>query len=263
MDKDKIARQSISRGAFQRMDIDAPKSISREVSSKPIKYKKPTKLRDLGRKKSANEIKGRLQAAAKSGQKTKYYVDLKTLAKRANQRMLRMERAGYKSPAYQQVQAQLEMFGIQGSGDRGRRFSETGKATYNQYQALMKVLNEFVSDYKTSTVSGYKKYMDDVWQGARQSEKIAVDLDKAGITKEQWFEMWSALPDKRKRNFDSSEYIEALATFNIKHGAVKGGEFNVYQMIKEFEESQDLSSAWASIGISDEDYQKAEDMGVL
>lgn len=256
MAKKNIGKAKITNERAQRMNVPPSPALPR------TKYKKPTKIRDLGRKKSAAEIKTRLEAT-KTGQQSKFYSDLKTLAKRANQRMLRMERAGYKSPAYQQVQAQLEMFGQQAKGDKGRRFSETGKATYNQYQALMKVLNEFVNDYKTSTVSGYKKYIDEVWAGARQSDKIAVDLDKAGVTKEQWFAMWSALPDKRKRNFDSSEYIEALATFNVKHGVVTGGEFDVYQMIQEFENSQDLSSAWASIGITDEDYEKAEDMGIL
>lgn len=190
------------------------------------------------------------------------YKDLRAKAKRANQRLVRLEKAGKKSPAYLAAQAKLEMLGRRAGADIGRRFSETGKATYNEYEALSKVLDEFLSQ-KTSTVGGFTKYVDDVWAGALKSEKITTDLEKAGITKEQWFDMWRALPDKKKRNFDSSEYIEALAVYNVKGGKVSGEEFDVESMIKEFESNSTIKSAYKAIGISDSDYEKALDMGVL
>ena len=190
------------------------------------------------------------------------YKDLRAKAKRANQRLVRLEKAGKKSPAYLAAQAKLEMLGRKAGADIGRRFSETGKATYNEYEALSKVLDEFLSQ-KTSTVGGFTKYVDDVWAGALKSEKITTDLEKAGITKEQWFDMWRALPDKKKRNFDSSEYIEALAVYNVKGGKVSGEEFDVESMIKEFESNSTIKGAYKAIGISDSDYEKALDMGVL
>lgn len=224
-------------------------------------YKKPTKLRDLGGRKSKEVKQARLDKAATST-KRKFYADLKAKAKRANQRLVRLERQGKKSPAYLAAQAKLEILGRQTGSDIGRRFSETGKATYNEYQAISKILDEFL-DQKTSTVKGFNSYIDNVWNSAIKSKNIAVDLEKAGITKEQWFEMWSALPDKNKRNFDSSEYIEALALYNVKNGEIKGGEFDVTQMITDFEKQKDISSAKDAIGLSEHDYDIAYEMGVL
>ena len=220
------------------------------------KYKKPTKLSDVSR----SEKRDRLQKVATGS--SKFYADLRRKAKVANQRLVRLERADKKSPAYLAVQAKLEILGREAGKTKGRRFSETGKATYNEYQALSKVLDEFIAQ-KTSTVKGYTDYVNEVWRGALKSENIDVDLKKAGITKEQWFEMWSALPDKKYRTFDSSEYIEALALYNVKGGKVSGEVISVSDMIKQFEDNQNLSSALRSVGISDHDYDIALEMGVL
>ena len=220
------------------------------------KYKKPTKLSDVSR----SEKRDRLQKVATGS--SKFYADLRRKAKVANQRLVRLERADKKSPAYLAVQAKLEILGREAGKTKGRRFSETGKATYNEYQALSKVLDEFIAQ-KTSTVKGDTDYVNEVWRGALKSENIDVDLKKAGITKEQWFEMWSALPDKKYRTFDSSEYIEALALYNVKGGKVSGEVISVSDMIKQFEDNQNLSSALRSVGISDHDYDIALEMGVL
>lgn len=224
-------------------------------------YKKPRKLKDLGTRKSKDEKTARLAKVA-SSTKSKYYADLRAKAKRANQRLVRLEQQGKKSPAYLAAQAKLEILGRRAGTDIGRRFSETGKATYNEYQALSKILDEFLTQ-KTSTVSGFNKYIDKVWDSAIKSDKVALDLQKAGITKEQWFEMWRALPDKSKRNFDSSEYIEALAIYNVKNGETRGGEFDVSEMIKQFESQSSLQSAQDAIGLTEHDYDIAYEMGVL
>ena len=221
------------------------------------KYKKPAKLSDVSRSKRAKRIK-----KVSSGN-TKYYADLKRKAKLANQRLVRLEKAGKKSPAYLAVQAKLEVLGRSKGKKKGRRFSETGRATYNEYQAISKVLDEFISQ-KTSTVKGYTEYVDKVWQGALESDNIDINLEKAGITKEQWFEMWSNLPDRKKdRNFDSSEYIEALALYNVQGGKIKRKQISVSEMIRQFEDQDDLKSALKSLGISNKTYKLAEKMGVL
>lgn len=221
------------------------------------RYKKPAKLSDVSRKKR----KARMKKAA-TGTNAKFYADLKRKAKVANQRLVRLEKQGKKSPAYLAVQAKLEILGRQAGKAKGRRFSETGRATYNEYQALSKVLDEFIAQ-KTSTVKGYTEYVNDVWAGTLRSKNIDIDLEKSGITKEQWFEMWSALPDKSKRSFDSSEYIEVLALYNIKGGKVKGETVSVTDLINEFEDNQNLSSALRRVGISEHDYDIALEMGVL
>lgn len=226
----------------------------------PKKYKKPAKLKDVGRDKRAQ----RLNTVTKQT-KTKFYTDLRRKAKQANQRLVRLEQAGKKSPAYLAVQAKLEILGREAGTKKGRRFSETGRATYNEYLAISKILDEFISQ-KTSTVKGYNKYVDQVWQGALSNKrgKIDVDLEKAGITKDQWFEMWSALADKKKdRMFDSSEYIEALALYNVKGGVIKGEEISITEMIQDFENSNDLGSALRGLGVTEHDYEIAADMGVF
>lgn len=223
-------------------------------------YKKPAKLRDIGRKKKSARI-----STVATQTKTKFYSDLKRKAKQANQRLVRLEKADKKSPAYLAVQAKLEILGRDKGTKKGRRFSETGRATYNEYQAISKILDEFISQ-KTSTVKGYNQYVDEVWSGALSNKKgkIDIDLEKAGITKDQWFEMWSALADKKKdRMFDSSEYIEALALYNVKGGKIQGEEISVTEMIQSFEESKNLGAALRSLGVTEHDYEIAADMGIF
>ena len=220
-------------------------------------YKKPSKLKDVSRVKKAERL-----AKAATGSKSIFYADLKRKAKVANQRLVRLEKADKKSPAYLAVQAKLEILGRAAGKSKGRRFSETGRATYNEYQALSKVLDEFISQ-KTSTVKGYSEYVDAVWAGALKSENISIDLEKAGITKEQWFEMWSSLPDKNKRTFDSSEYIEALALYNVRGGKVKGKAISVSKMIEEFNNADTMKNAYKAAGITAHDYEIAEELGIL
>ena len=196
----------------------------------------------------------------------RFYADLRRLAKRANQRMVRLEQAkggaGIKSPAYEAVQAKLEMIGRQKGSTVGRRFSETGKASYNEYEQMKKILEEFL-EQKTSTVKGANKFIEDVWQGAQKSEKIAADLKKAGLTKEDYFEIWKNLPsNKKERMYSSSEYIEMVAVYKATKGKSKA-DVNVADLIKTFEDSKNLKSAYKSIGLSYHDFEVAESMGVL
>lgn len=195
--------------------------------------------------------------------KTRFYKDLKQLAKQANQRMVRLEQAGIKSPAYEAAQAKLEMIGRRPVSDtKGRRFSETGKATYNEYEQIKKILEEFI-EQKTSTVKGANKYIEDVWQGAQKSKKISVDLKKAGITKEEWFEIWKNLPSKKtERMYGSSEYIRLVAVYKTK-GDKSENEMEVADLIKEFENGKDMKSALESLGLSYNDYEIAKGIGVL
>lgn len=196
----------------------------------------------------------------------RFYADLRRLAKQANQRMVRLEQAkggsGIKSPAYEAVQAKLEMLGRQVGDTKGRRFSETGKATYNEYEQIKKILEEFI-DQKTSTVKGANKYIEDVWQGAQKSEKVALDLKKAGISKEEWFEIWKNLPsNKKERMYSSSEYIEMVAVYKATKGKEKP-DVSVGDLVKQFEDSKNLKSAYKSLGLSYHDFEVAESMGVL
>lgn len=194
--------------------------------------------------------------------KTRFYSDLKTLSKRANQRMVELERRGIKSPSYEAVQAKLETLGRQVNKATGRRFSETGKATYNEYEAIKKVLEDFLGQ-KTSTIKGAKKFIDDVWQGALKSKKIAVDLEKAGITKDEWFEIWKNLPSKKTdRMYGSEQYIELIAVYKTTKAGIEG-DIDIKGIIKEFEDTKTLSSAYEGLGLSYKDFKTAKSLGVL
>ena len=196
----------------------------------------------------------------KSVPKTHYYSDLRTLAKRANQRMRELEKRDAQSPAYQAVQAKLEMLGKRASASKGRRFSESGRASYNEYEAMRSVLEEFLFKQKTSTIRGYNEYVESVWQGALSSDRISTDIKAAGITKDQWFAMWASLPDKKHRAYDSEEYIQALAQYSATHD---NENFDVAKLMKEFEAATDLKSAYAGLGLSITDLENAADLGVL
>ena len=111
-------------------------------------------LRDLGRFKSKEQIKERIEKTTKAG-KRRAFADLRLKEKAANERMRQLEKRDIKSPAYLAVQAKLEVLGKQTKGDRGRRFSETGKATYSEKAVLNKILDEFLG-METSTIKGAK-----------------------------------------------------------------------------------------------------------
>ena len=121
------------------------------------------KLRDLGNNRNKQVKSKRVQRAAERGN-VRFYNDLRLKEKAANERMRQLEKRGLNSPAYQSVQAQLEILGKRTKGNRGRRFSETGKATYNEAELLNKILDNFLYEQSTSTVKGAKEYQKDVWE---------------------------------------------------------------------------------------------------
>lgn len=169
-----------------------------------------TKIRDLGKRKSGSEIAARYEQASQKGFRS-LRNDLRLKEKRANERMRQLEIAGIKSPAYQAVQAQLEVLGRQTKGDRGRRFSETGKATYNEAQYLDKILDEFLG-YETSTVKGAREYRDEVWSSANKNNILA----EAGITRDDWFDFWESMPDRKDRLYGSSQIVAMVRAYRIK-----------------------------------------------
>lgn len=178
----------------------------------------------------------------------KYNAELKKLAKRANQRMLEMEKHGFTSPAYKSAQATLEMMGKRSNKTIGRRFSETGKGTENEIRQQMKVLQNFLES-ETSTISGYKEYRKRVYEGANKQ----YNLVGAGISQEDYEYLWENLPDnERDRKYYASFYIEVLETYEmkIKTGEIKEeNRLNITDIIRILEGSTNLKSALKEIGI--------------
>ena len=205
-----------------------------------------TKLRDLGRFKSGEQIKSRVQKATETGIST-YSKELRLMEKAANERMRQLEKAGIKSPAYQAVQAQLEVLGKTTKGDRGRRFSESGKGTYNERELLNKILKEFLYDSKTSTLTGARQYEQDVWETANKNAK----LSDIGITRDEWLEFWQTMPDKKERLYGSSQLVAMMRAYTKKNGELDDvDKMTMQEIAEEIQASKNLKDAYKKLGIT-------------
>lgn len=184
------------------------------------------------------------------------YNDLRLLQKRANQAMVRLERLGIKSPAYMAVQAKLEMIGRQKSDRIGRRFSESGIATYNEYEHQKKILEDFLGS-KTRTQKGAKQWVEDVWQGALDSKK-KLELRDSGITKDQWLDFWQEMPARQKDRLLGSEVIVKLVrTYTSKNKELRDDQkLSMQEIADAITESQNVKQAYKKLGLSYEDTKK-------
>lgn len=184
----------------------------------------------------------------------RFYSDLRLKEKAANERMRQLEKAGLNSPAYQAVQAKLEVLGKRTKGDRGRRFSETGKASYNEMEILNKILDEFLYQHETSTLKGAKQYQDDVWQNANENNK----LSDAGITREEWLNFWESMPDKKDRLYGSSQIVAMIRAYSIKNAELEDDDkMSMSEIAEEIQASRNLKDAYRHLGITYTQAQKA------
>lgn len=184
----------------------------------------------------------------------RFYNELRLKEKAANERMRQLEKAGMQSPAYQAVQAKLEILGKSTKGSRGRRFSETGKATYNEMEILDKILNEFLYEQSTSTVKGAREYMDDVWNTANENNK----LSDAGISRKDWLAFWESMPDKKERLYGSTQNVAIIRAYSMKNGKLDDeNKMSMQEIADEIQASKNLKSAYASLGLSYKDVQSA------
>ena len=184
----------------------------------------------------------------------RFYKELRLKEKAANERMRQLEKAGIKSPAYQAAQAKLEVLGKQTKGDRGRRFSETGKATYNEMEILNKILDEFLYEQKTSTIAGAKEYERDVWESANKNNK----LSDAGISRKDWLDFWASMPDKKERLYGSSQIVAIVRAYSIKNGELSDNDkMSMQEIADEIQSSKNLKSAYNQLGLTYKDVQSA------
>lgn len=185
----------------------------------------------------------------------RFYKELRLKEKAANERMRQLEKAGIKSPAYQAAQAKLEILGKSTKGNRGRRFSETGKATYNEMEILDKILNEFLYEQTTSTVKGAKEYEDEIWNSANQNNK----LDEAGISRKEWLDFWASMPDKKERLYGSTQIVAIVRAYSMKNGQLEDeNKMSMQEIADEIQASKNLKSAYASLGLSYKEVQSAK-----
>lgn len=191
----------------------------------------------------------------------RYYKQLRLKQKAANERMRQLEKAGINSPAYQAIQARLEVLGKQKKGERGRRFSETGKATYNEMELQMKLLDEFLYEQKTSTVRGARQYYDEVWSKANQN----FNLEDAGITRQDWLDFWGNMPSNKKdRMYGSAQIVNMVQAYSMKNGKLESDDrMTVSDIADAIQSSKSLKDAYKSLGISYKDIKAARSLGAL
>lgn len=184
----------------------------------------------------------------------RFYKELRLKEKAANERMRQLEKAGIKSPAYQAVQAKLEVLGKQTRGDRGRRFSETGKATYNEMEIVNKILDEFLYEQKTSTVKGAKEYERDVWESANENNKLA----DAGISRKDWLDFWASMPDKKERLYGSNQIVAIVRAYSMKNGKLSdNNKMSMQEIADEIQASKNLKNAYNQLGLTYKEVQSA------
>ena len=215
-------------------------------------------LRDLGTRKSADEMARRAQSASRQGNR-RLYKSLRLKQKAANERMRQLEKSDINSPAYQSVQGMLEVLGKQRKGNRGRRFSETGKATYNEMQLQMRILDNFLNA-DTSTLKGAREYYDDVWESANANN----NLSEAGISRKEWFDFWENMPDKKKRPFGSEQIVRIVQAYSMKNGSLEAeGKMSIEEIADYIKNASDVKSAYISLGIKPREYAKTSKLGSL
>ena len=178
---------------------------------------------------------------------TRYYKELRLKEKAANERMRQLEKAGIKSPAYLAAQAKLEVLGKTAKNGRGRRFSESGKATYNEMEILNKILNEFLYEQETSTLKGARQYEEDVWNTANKNAK----LSDIGITRDDWLEFWETMPDRKERLYGSSQLVAMMRAYTKKNGELDDqNKMSMQEIAEEIQASKNLKDAYKKLGIT-------------
>ena len=195
--------------------------------------------------------------------------ELKALAKKANRRMRDLEAKGYKSPAYQSVQATLEMMGKKKTkgGLTGRRFSESGKYTdKNDLRMQLSIINKFLNQ-QTSTPTGYEEYRNKVYESANKS----YDLEAHGITQDDYERLLNALPDdENDRMYYITYYLEVYEAYtqkierdkanaNFKEmEIIEENKYSVEDIINIMDSSKDYKTALKSLGLSIKDINKVK-----
>ena len=180
-----------------------------------------------------------------------YDSELILLQKRANERMRQLEKQERKSPAYRAIQARLEMMGKETKGNRGRRFSETGRGSYNEREHEKKILQDFLN-MRTSTTKGARSYYDVVWATANADNKLTA----SGISREQWFDFFESLPDNKKDRMFYSQQVKIFKSFMRKNGRlVDEGKITVEEIADAMQKAQELDEVYTNLtALSGEDF---------
>lgn len=180
----------------------------------------------------------------------KFSRELKLKAKRANQRMKQLEKFGKKPPAYTAIQARLEIAGRRKGTASGRRFSETGKyLNKNDLKYQESLIDKFLAA-RTSTITGYKEWQAEIYATANKH----MNLTSGGISQDQYFELWDALPDdERDRVYYAEYYINVMQAYEMKKqkGEVKNeNAYSVQELVDIMDSAKSYKDALSKIGLT-------------
>lgn len=180
-----------------------------------------------------------------------YSNELRKLAKAMNQRMVELEKRGFKSPAYQSVQARLQALGRDAGKAAGRRFSETGYfKDQNEMRMVEAVLKKFEAQ-KTSKLKGYREYRRKVLTGLAEHYHYR----EFGLTDEEMLEYWEAMPDdERDRMFGSDETFIIVTAYLQREDLEPENTLSITEIVNTINNSKSLVDALKNLGIDQREY---------
>ena len=117
------------------------------------------------------------------------------------------------------------------------------------------ILNQFL-EQKTSKVRGYKEYIENVLEGAKQR----YDFNALSITEDEYLEIWEYLPDNEAdRIFGSDDDVLIVSEVLQKQ---KSGESANNYSVKEIMEimhnrNATLKETLGNLGLSTSDYMRS------
>lgn len=210
-----------------------------------------------------------------------YSNELRKLAKAANQRMLELEKRGFRAPAYNAVQARLLTMGRpvnrtasvkaqdvltkQGKFDRSEdaaievyRFSETGYfENKNEMAHVEKLLRDFMFEQRTSSLRGYKQYRKEVLDGLDRR----YGYRQMGLSDDDVLDFWESMPDdEQDRLYGSDEAFIIYSKYLIDQRSgklerrVNETAFTAREIVNRINSSKNVTEALKSLGISQQGY---------
>ena len=178
-----------------------------------------------------------------------YSDEVRRLAKAANQRMVRLEKAGVKSPAYQSAQGILAAMGRRKGRAAGRRFSETGKGTEKELAQQEKMLRRFLEGQKTSGLSGAREWRRNVLDSAKERFPGLSDV----LTDDEYLQIFERLPDEEKDRVYGSEQTVRMVMTAVGKAKKSDSAYDINDIIDKIQSASDLKTAMNSIGITWQD----------
>ena len=106
-----------------------------------------------------------------------------------------------------------------------------------------RILREFL-EADTSTLKGAKAYYDRVWETAKKNNNLA----DAGISRDQWFNFFENMPDKKRDRMFYSQQVKIFKAFMRKNGElVDEGKITIEDIADSIQESEKLNEVFSNL----------------